>query len=242
MIVSLELMEESIIKGGKIMFIGALARNDYSSVVPDFFIAFFLIIFGLALLIFIAVMVLTIIINWKALKKMGNDGWKALIPVYNTWSMCEGIGINPHWSWIVVILYLISSVLPLFGEFFDNSIIIYIPNYFVTPFVVYFSVIYCIAFARSFGKEDVYAILLFFFFPIVGLFLVKNEYVGAKGCHDFLFDDIIKLNKKEPVEAIVVSTENKEDNNSSKLKYCSNCGKKITAKSKFCSNCGKEFK
>ena len=171
-----------------------------SSVAPGILIGLgiILLIIGLICLV---LAVLTVIINWKLLKKMGNEGWKAIIPVYNTWSICEGIGLCPHWAWITVVSSVVLTQIPVLGGLVASAV------------SIYFAIIYYISMARSFGKDDGYAVLLFFFFPIVGFFLLKNEYVGAKPCHDLLFDDIIKSVQKDASttsEAKVVSEEKKE--------------------------------
>ena len=180
-------------------------------------------------LIVLVIAILTIIINWKLLTKMGNEGWKALIPVYNTWSICEGIGIFPHWSWITVVASAVLGGAAGIGALVASVI------------TIYFGVIYNIALARSFGKEDSYAVLLFFFFPIVGFFLLKNDYLGAKGCHDIVMDDWFKLHKNNSDEAQVVSETKTEDTAKKESKFCSACGKELKEDSKFCPSCGKEI-
>ncbi len=189
-------------------------------------ILLFLAILGLIILI---IVILTVIINWKLLTKMGNEGWKALIPVYNTWSLCEGVGIFPHWSWIIVVASSAFAGAPGLGAIIASVV------------AVYFGVIYNIALARSFGKEDSYAILLFFFFPIVGFFLLKNDYLGAKGCHDIVMDDWFKFHKNDSNEAKVVSENKTEDKTKKDSKFCSSCGHELKEDDKFCSSCGKEL-
>ena len=190
----------------------------------------------LAVFVLLVVAILTVIINWKMLKKMGDEGWKSIIPVYNIWSICEGIGLTPHWGWIIVVAPTVLEVLPGIGAILGSAI------------VVYFYVIYCISIARAFGKSDGFGILLFFFYPIVGFILLSNDYAGKNPCHDFIFDDLIKLDKNGETttktnnasnatvsEANVVS-----DNNAAPNKFCSSCGKQIEKDAKFCTNCGNQ--
>ena len=160
---------------------------------------------------------------------MGNEGWKALIPVYNTWSLCEGIGLCPHWAWIVVVAGAVLSPIPGLGGLA------------ATVITMYFAIIYCISLARTFGKSDGFAALLFFFFPIAGFFLLSGEYDGPKACHDIVFDDWIKTNKKEEnkvSEAKVVEEEKKPEED---VKYCPACGTKVDKDTKYCPSCGKEL-
>lgn len=33
--------------------------------------------------------IFSIVCLWKCFKKMGEEGWKSIIPFYNTWTLCE---------------------------------------------------------------------------------------------------------------------------------------------------------
>ena len=63
-----------------------------SSVGMGFFEGFAL--FLLALIV-IACLVLTVIGQWKIFKKAGKDGWKSLIPIYNTYTMLQILNMEP---------------------------------------------------------------------------------------------------------------------------------------------------
>lgn len=221
-------------------FSDVFANSSYAGHIPEAIVGVVLAIFGIFLLIFLVVIILTIIINWKLLEKMGNEGWKAIIPVYNTWSLCEGIGLCPHWAWITVVASAVLSNVPVIGPLFASVV------------GIYFTVIFCISLSRSFGKSDGFAVLLFFFYPIVGFFLLKNDFLGAKPCHDYVFDDWIKLDKNKVQEANVVEEKKEETKEEEKkeevkeeqveetAKFCTSCGQKIEDDTKFCPGCGKE--
>ena len=53
------------------------------------FFSFFLI------LLVLACAVLVIVAEWKIFKKAGKDGWKALIPVYNAYTMLQILNMEP---------------------------------------------------------------------------------------------------------------------------------------------------
>ncbi len=52
---------------------------------------------GIFFLIIIAVAVLMIIAQFKVFKKGGEEGWKAIIPIYNQYTLCQIVGLNPNW-------------------------------------------------------------------------------------------------------------------------------------------------
>jgi hypothetical protein len=47
------------------------------------------------LLIIIACAVLVIIAQWKIFEKAGKEGWKALIPIYNTYTLLQILNMEP---------------------------------------------------------------------------------------------------------------------------------------------------
>jgi len=51
-------------------------------------------------LLAIAFCVFAIVGNWKLFKKCGQDGWKAIIPYYNTYVLTEIAGC--HWYWFLL--------------------------------------------------------------------------------------------------------------------------------------------
>lgn len=90
---------------------------------------------------------------WKTFEKAGKPGWAVIVPIYNIIVMLEIAG-KPLW-W--VILLMIPCV----------------------QFVV--GIIVAIAFAKAFGKSEIFglglAFLGFIFFPILGFGDAK--YIGA---------------------------------------------------------------
>ena len=102
--------------------------------------------------------------------------------------------------------------------------------------VIYFLILLNVSIARSFGKEDAFAVGLillppFFYFA---LGVEDSEYRGENPMEDVLFNAINKKNT-EP------KTTNNQTNNT-QYSYCSGCGNRIDKNIKFCPNCGKEIK
>lgn len=97
---------------------------------------------GLAIVmvvIYVAVIVVSIAGMWKAFEKAGQPGWAAIVPIYNLWIWLKIVGREPWW----IILFLIPCV---------NIVA---------------AVIVALDTAKAFGKDAIFGILMVFF-PVVG--------------------------------------------------------------------------
>lgn len=108
----------------------------------------------LYMVVLLAILVASIAAQWKIFEKAGIEGWKALIPFYNSYCLCElamGNGL----------LFLLS----------------FIP---CVNFV--FTIILCMRLAKAFGKNTLFGILMIFFSPIMYLILGFSdaEYLGPQ--------------------------------------------------------------
>ena len=104
------------------------------------FAGFFLFILVLAV---IAWIVLVAVAQWKIFKKAGKDGWKALIPLYNQYTMLQILNMEP----LLFILFLIPGC----------------------SFVL--KIVMDLKLAKSFGKGVGFAIGLIFLEPIFDMIL-----------------------------------------------------------------------
>ncbi|MCH5166823.1 MAG: hypothetical protein J1F35_02925 [Erysipelotrichales bacterium] len=71
-------------------------------------------------LIVIAVAVVCLIGNYKFYTKAGVEGWKAIIPFYNTWVLVEIAGLNWYWFLLIIaqsIFAIVSGIIPFLGYF-----------------------------------------------------------------------------------------------------------------------------
>ncbi|MEO6456441.1 MAG: signal peptidase I [Ginsengibacter sp.] len=109
---------------------------------------------GIGLLFFIVTIVLSLIGLYGMFKKAGMEGWKALIPLYNTWCMVEKMQLKRIWFFL--------QLIPVAGQF-------------VTIWI-------CIKFVEHFGRFSVLhhaatVFIPFIYFPYLGF--SKNErYAG----------------------------------------------------------------
>jgi len=146
--------------------------------------AFVIIIFVFSMLLVLAVAIMQLIGQWKMFEKAKEDGWKAIIPVYNQVVMCNLVGVSPWWILIVFCLGVLT-VIPILGIFIA---------FVYTVAILYFLVIYSISIARSYGKEDMWALGLIFLTPVFFLLLGINKdtkYVGAKPMEDPVWDWLV---------------------------------------------------
>ena len=127
--------------------------------------------------------IVTLIANYKLFKKMGIDGWKSLIPMVKDYLQMEATGVNQKWLLIVCFGGLMCLV-PILGWF------AYLAAF------IYFTIIYCVSLARSFGKSDAFAVGLILLNPIFVCILAfgSSKYVGPKPMNDALFGN--KTDKK----------------------------------------------
>ena len=184
------------------------------------------VIFVILIVVFV-MCILTIIGQWQLFKKAGKPGWAALIPIYNTYVLCQITGVNPWWIAIVFVAGVIIEIVPAL------SIV-------STIVEIYFGVLLAVSVSRSFGKNDGYAVGIYFlgfiFYPILGF--GKSEYLGPTPMNDLIF-------KKDNVTNTTFTTPEanvKEDNNSSQnVHYCPSCGTQLTIDTKYCPHCGREL-
>ena len=112
-------------------------------------------------LIILAFYVLIIVAQWKIFTKAGQEGWKALIPIYNVVVLYKIIGLSP---WLLL-LYLLSVVLVV-GWIISIAL----------------SIVSTVKLAKAFNQSTAFIFGLLFLSPIFQMILGfgKAEYVGPE--------------------------------------------------------------
>lgn len=112
-------------------------------------------------LIILAFYVLIIVAQWKIFTKAGQEGWKALIPIYNVVVLYKIIGLSP---WLLL-LYLLS-VVPVVGWIISIAL----------------SIVSTVKLAKAFNQSTAFIFGLLFLSPIFQMILgfEKAEYVGPE--------------------------------------------------------------
>ena len=180
-------------------------------------------ILGIVFIFAAIVGIICIIGLWKMFKKAGEEGWKAIIPVYNMYTLATITGVSPWWILVVSIVSIISGAVPAIS--FLGTIV-----------SLYFSILICVSTAKSFGKDEAFAVGLFFLSPIFYMILGVGsaEYVGKKPMNDPVMNFVNKeiLHKETTEETSTKKEAPKAE------KVCKNCGAKISEGSSFCTSCG----
>ena len=199
--------------------------------------AFVLIFILIIAAITIAFVVMSIVGQWKMFNKANEEGWKAIIPIYNIITLCKLVGVTPWWLLISFVLSAMT-VLPIVGS------VISFAGY---AAAIYFTVILGISTARSYGKSDAYGIGFILnitspiFYLMTGVSKTAN-YVGVKPLEDPVWDWLVKTfngNSNNTTGNNVPEANISESNG--KSRYCPSCGNKIEGDTKFCPGCGKEL-
>ena len=182
-----------------------------TALIASLAIGFFLIV----LAIVIAILVIIVISNWKILTKANEEGWKALIPFYNKWTLCEVVGLSPYW---VIELLVVQALYLFINQVLEGSFVVISLSWLVRLNSLYFNVVYSLSLAKSFGKDKSFGILTVFF-PVITLPMLafgKSEYIGKNGEKDPVMDfilDTLNVNKNSNINTNGQQTTNYANNN-----------------------------
>ena len=129
--------------------------------------------FGFFLLIFYVLLVIAL---WKIFTKAGEEGWKAIIPIYNTWVLCKIIGVN-FWVWMIALPIIGGIIVGVLGEESQIGSLINI----IVSLAIDIKV--AMSLSKSFGKGSGFTVGLIFLPNIFQLILGfgSAEYVGPNG-------------------------------------------------------------
>lgn len=182
-----------------------------TALIASLAIGFFLIV----LAIVIAILVIIVISNWKILTKANEEGWKALIPFYNKWTLCEVVGLSPYW---VIELLVVQALYLFINQVLEGSFVVISLSWLVSLNSLYFNVVYSLSLAKSFGKDKSFGILTIFFPEITLPMLAfgKSEYVGKNKEKDPVMDfilDTLNVNKNSNINTNGQQPTNYANNN-----------------------------
>lgn len=182
-----------------------------TALIASLAIGFFLIV----LAIVIAILVIIVISNWKILTKANEEGWKALIPFYNKWTLCEVVGLSPYW---VIELLVVQALYLFIKQVLEGNFVVISLSWLVSLNSLYFNVVYSLSLAKSFGKDKSFGILTIFFPEITLPMLAfgKSEYIGKNKEKDPVMDfilDTLNVNKNSNINTNGQQTTNYANNN-----------------------------
>ena len=132
------------------------------------------------LLVILAVIVVSAIGLWKVFEKAGEEGWKALIPVYNLLILLDIVG-KPRWWTLLIVANLFTSILKL-GAGADDGMAQFL-DLGATIASLVFTIWMFNMLSKSYGKSEGFTAGLFFF-PFVTLPMLgfgSAKYLGPYG-------------------------------------------------------------
>ncbi len=113
--------------------------------------------FMMVWLLFVLVLVIIgVVAMWKIFTKAGREGWKSIIPIYNTVVLLEIVG-RPAW-WVAL--------------------------FFIPGLNIIVSIIVMLDLAKSFGKSEIFALVALILFSFIGYLILAfgdARYVGPAG-------------------------------------------------------------
>lgn len=110
---------------------------------------------GLMTVIYLAVVVAAVVAMWKMFEKAEEEGWKSLIPLYNTYTLFRIAGRN-GWGFLLLLVPFVNVVVLL---------------------------VVAIDLAKHFGKSATFGVVGLWLFSIVGYMILgfgDAKYVGPK--------------------------------------------------------------
>ena len=156
-------------------------------------VIFFLIFLLIILFVLVAV---TIASRWIFFKKCGEQGWKAIIPVYNEITLLKVCGMNWWWIFILLgtsILSSINSSISSFSQSYESIGLAMISLFFslivlaASVFTILTRIGMAINITKKFHKSGGYAALIVLFEPIMFFILGLSK--------DAVYDDSVKVSQ-----------------------------------------------
>lgn len=108
----------------------------------------------------IALMIFSIIVYWKLFEKAGKEGWKSIIPIYNTIVLFDIIGYK--WYYIFVSLL---GIIPIIGPIL----------------LLLFMISYNIKLAKAFGQSTIFGIGLWLLSPVFAAIIAFSKDINYTG-------------------------------------------------------------
>ena len=127
---------------------------------------------GTFFVLWLAIMIFMIVINWKMFEKAGKPGWASIVPIYNIIILFEIIG----YKWYYIFLLFLGAV-PVVGWIA----------------MMLFVISYSIKLAKSFGQGAGFGIGLWLVNPVFVAIIAFNKdinYVGPSVNVDIDFNDL----------------------------------------------------
>lgn len=183
-----------------------------------------------AMIIGIAAGVFAIVVMWKLFQKAGKEGWRAIVPFYNTYTLFEITWGN---GWLFLLMFL--AIIPVVGSIA----------------VLVITIMTMIKLAKAFGKEGGFAVGLIFLSIIFMAILAfdSSTYLGVPGKENVTpnpnpnpnnnqFNGTTEINQNPVPNGPTVENQSASVTAAPVASFCPNCGTQLKAEEAFCPNCG----
>ncbi|MDO4939638.1 MAG: DUF5684 domain-containing protein [Lachnospiraceae bacterium] len=210
----------------------------------------------------VAISVFVIVCMWMIYEKLDLDGWKCLIPFYNSYVLCKriykvsafvvclaaSIIIFAATAWLTVLA--IGGLIRTYGisEFMGGLTVanILIPVILITICVIIllvYTVIIYVKLAQAFGKSGAFVIGLIFITPVfLGILALDSGIKAVEPEETVIPEDEVSVQPAEEVRQEVPETEVfTEPTAGEGNKICPYCKAEIAAESKKCPYCRSEL-
>ena len=130
----------------------------------------------------LAYYVIQVIAGWRIFTKMGEPGWKSLIPVYRKYVVFDNCW-EAKWFWVYLGLALATGVVGAWAEGGDAGILAASVSAMVSVASFLVSALYYHKLSRAFGHDIGFTIGLIFLNPIFLMILAfsQDQYIGPDG-------------------------------------------------------------
>ena len=176
-------------------------------------------------IILIGLVVFLIVVRWKMFEQAGEDGWKSIIPFYNTWVLKDIAEVN--WWWFLIAL-LSTIITTSSNSDAENSYSIILSIGTILANLVFYTNI-----AKKYGKDTGFGVLCALL-PIIGLpILVFGNNT---------FDKSIEVPSNGIFGGAPLPKGEVKQTKATNTSFCPNCGKKVENTMNNCPNCGTKLK
>ena len=160
--------------------------NDLSASEAAFAGGFLGSMFMMALFALLFYYVISAIASWKIFEKAGEKGWKALIPIYNTYILYKIVGMQ-KWFWVIIAVSFFSSfIASIMGQGTQvreidmstgGGVFVMIMAIAVCIFAVVISIMYANRTSKAFGHGILFTLGLIF---LSGIFMLVLGFDSSK--------------------------------------------------------------
>ena len=129
----------------------------------------------------LAYAVFAIIAQWKLFEKAGEEGWKSIIPFYNSIKLSEIATGNKILGILWCVVYTVYIPFYMANRYGSSSVLTTIITLLLSLAVYIVTGILYFKLAKAFGKSDGWSVAMFFLYPILVIALGYDNTIEYSG-------------------------------------------------------------